>query len=291
MPYIKQEFIDRLLQDSDIVEVFHRFGDEPKKKGAYYFCISPFTAEKTGSCWVNQKTQRFKDFSSGKFGNVISYLMEKKTITYPEAIEELAKIQGKSLEYEKPEIAEQVQEKQKKQKELRKYLEALVPRFQEELKKLSPEHPAWLEIEKRKYTKEDVAEWKIGFAPGNGFMYKLFSEAGAVEIGKKLGLINDKNQDKLWNKLIYPIYDDKDKVCGFATRNLEEISDFAKWMNPAENELYHKDKIFFGFNFAKNAIAKQNRVWIVEGYNDVIAWHKNGIENTVAASETAISET
>ena len=136
MPYIKQEFIDRLLQDSDIVEVFHRFGDEPKKKGAYYFCISPFTAEKTGSCWVNQKTQRFKDFSSGKFGNVISYLMEKKTITYPEAIEELAKIQGKSLEYEKPEIAEQVQEKQKKQKELRKYLEALVPRFQEELKKL-----------------------------------------------------------------------------------------------------------------------------------------------------------
>ncbi|MDR2205777.1 MAG: DNA primase [Flavobacteriaceae bacterium] len=290
MPYIKQDFIDRLLQDSDILDVFQRFGDEPQRKGVNYFCTSPFNAEKTPSCLISQKTQRFKDFSSGKFGDVISYLMQKKTISYPEAIEELAKLQGKSIEYENPEIAEKIQEKQKKNAELRKYLEALVLKFQEELRKLPPGHPAWLELEKRKYNSEDIEEWKIGFAPGNGFIYNLFKDAGNVEAGKKLGLINDKNQDKLWNKLIYPIFDDRDKITGFATRNLDEISDFAKWMNPPENELYQKEKILFGLNIAKNAIVKQNRVWIVEGYNDVISFHKFGIENTVSVSGTALSE-
>lgn len=291
MPYIKEDFKDRLIQNADIVQVFHHFGDEPQKKGAHYFCNSPFAQEKTPSCWVNQRTQRYKCFSSGNSGDVINYIQHKLKCSFTEAVEELAKIQNTSVEYEKPELAEKKEAKAKAQKELRKYLEALVPKFQEELQKLPKEHPAWQDIAKRQYTEQDLNLWKIGYAPGSQFIYKLFSEAGAVEIGKKLGLINDKNQDKLWNKLIYPIYDEHDKICGFASRNLDDNSDFAKWMNPSENELYHKDRVLFGFNFAKNAIAKENRVWIVEGYNDVIAWQKLGIYNTIAASGTAISET
>ena len=136
MPYIKQDFIDNLLRDSDIVEVFRHFGDEPKKKGTNFFCSSPFTDEKTGSCWVQPKTQIFKDFSSGKSGNAITYIKHKKNCSYPEAIEELAKISGKSIEFEKPELAQKYQEKQKKQKDLRKYLEALHKKFKDELHKL-----------------------------------------------------------------------------------------------------------------------------------------------------------
>lgn len=291
MPYIKKEFIDNLLRSTDILDVFARYGDEPKKKGVHFFCKSPFKEENTASCCVKVKTQRYTCYSTGKSGDVITYIMHKHNCSYIEAIEELAKIKGMIVEYEKPENAEKYILKQNQQKELRKYLEALLPKFREELQKLPKDHAAWQDIDKRKYNTEDIADWEIGYAPGNQFIYNLFSQVGNVEAGKKLGLINDKNQDKLWNKLVYPIYDDKNLLCGFATRNLDDNPNYAKWLNPSENDLYHKEKILFALNQAKSAIIKQNRVWIVEGYNDVIAWHKYGLENTVASSGTAISTT
>lgn len=290
MPLIKQDFIDRLLQDADIVQVFQYFGEDVHKKGATYFCHSPWADEKTPSCAVYPKTQTFKDYSSGKQGDVLKYIIEKKSLTYPEAIQELAKMQGKIVEYEDSETSKHMEEKRQKEEDLRKYLEGLQKKFREELQKLPQDHAAWQEIAKRGYTAEDVKDWQIGYAPGSQFMYNLFSTAGNVEAGKKLGLINDKNQDKLWNRLIYPINDERGKISGFASRRLDDNADFAKWMNPAENDLYRKDRILYGLHMAKSAIVKQNRAWIVEGYNDVIAWHKSGIENTVAPCGTALTD-
>lgn len=289
MSYIKKEFIDRLISDADIVQVFSANEESLKKKGVTYQCLSPYATEKTASCVVFPKTQTFKDFSSGNSGNVITYLMHKKSLTYAQAVEELAKIQGKTVEYEKPEIAEKQKQKQAAEKDLRKYLESISKKFQEELFKLPEDHPAWKEIAKRKYTDDEVKFWELGYAPGNNFMYSLFSQFGSVEIGKKLGLINDKNQDKLWDKLIYPIYDDRGKITGFASRQLNEDPNFAKWMNPSENDLYHKSIQLFGLHLAKTAIIKQNRVFVTEGYNDVIAWHKYGLENTVGICGTAFT--
>ena len=290
MPLIKQDFIDTLIRDADIVQVFQQNGEEVKKKGTNFFCQSPFAEDKTASCWVQPKTQMFKDFSSGKSGNAIQYLMHKKSITYPEAIAELARSQGKTVEYEDSEYSEKQEKKLAKEKDLRKYLEGLQPKFQQELQNLPKDHAAWKEIAKRGYTEKEVKEWGIGYAPGNQFIYTLFSTVGNIEAGKKLGLINDKNQDKLWNRLVYPIYDDRNKLAGFASRQLDDNKDFAKWMNPSDNDLYRKDRIFYGLNFAKSAINKENRVWIVEGYNDVIGFHKFGIENTVAPCGTAVTE-
>lgn len=289
MSYIKKEFIERLISDADIVQVFNSKEDTLKKRGVNYFCISPYNSEKSASCMVSPKTQTFKDFSSGNSGNVITYLMHKSKITFTEAVEELAKMQGKTVEYEKPEVAEKQKQKQAVEKDLRKYIDAISKKFQEELQKLPADHSAWKEINKRKYTDEEVKFWELGYAPGNNFMYNLFSEFGSVEVGKKLGLINDKNQDKLWDKLIYPIYDDRSKLVGFASRKLDDNPNYAKWMNPSENDLYHKSSQLFGLHLAKTAIIKENRVYVVEGYNDVIAWHKYGIENTVGICGTAFS--
>jgi DNA primase len=288
MAYIKKEFIDRLIADSDIVQVFSA-KETVVRKGINYTCKSPYTDEKTASCMISPKMQIFKDFSTGKSGNVITYLMYKNNSSFIDAVEELAKMQGKTVEYEKPEIAEKQKQKQAEQKDLRKYLEAISLKFQEELNKLPKDHPAWQEINKRKYTDTEVKFWELGYAPGNGFMYQLFSDFGAVDIGKKLGLINDKNQDKLWEKLIYPIYDDRSKLIGFASRQLNNDPNFAKWMNPSENDLYHKSNQLFGLHLAKTAILKENRVFVTEGYNDVIAWHKNGLENTVGICGTAFT--
>lgn len=289
MAYIKQEFIDKVLQDADIIEVFHTYGDPVKKRGVNYFCKSPFTDEKSASCCVNPTTQLFKDFSSGKAGNIWTYIMHKNNCSYVEAIEDLAKKQGKTIEYEHPEIAEKIKVKKEKEQNLRKYLDALLVKFQNKLFELERSHPAWVEIKRRGYSDEDVKDWGLGYAPGNYFMYDLFSEAGNVEAGKKLGLINDANADKLFNKLIYPIRDERGQLTGFASRRLDNNDDYAKWMNPSENELYDKKQTLYGLNIAKNAIVKQNRVWIVEGYNDVIAWHLCGQENTVAVSGTAFT--
>ena len=98
MPLIKQDFIDTLIRDADIVQVFQQNGEDVSKKGSNFFCKSPFAEDKTASCWVQPKTQMFKDFSSGKSGDAIKYLMLKRNITYPEAIAELARSQGKTVE-------------------------------------------------------------------------------------------------------------------------------------------------------------------------------------------------
>ena len=123
------------------------------------------------------------------------YLKFKKNLSYVEVIEDLAKLQGKTVEYENSAIAEKIQEKKKKQQDLRKYLLAIQKKFKQELFNQPSDSPVWQEINKRGYSKEDVIYWDLGFAPGNQFMYKLFSEVGNVEAGKKLGLLNDKNND------------------------------------------------------------------------------------------------
>lgn len=289
MPLISKEFIDQLLYETDILHVFQQQGLALEKKGSAYWCKSPFKEEKTPSCQVKPNTQKFYDFSTEKGGNAVSLLMEKNNFTYVQAIEELAKMSGKAVQYETTEDSEKYREKREKSEEYRKFTKALNKKLQQELHKLPKTHDAWKEIAKRGYTDEEVKEYGLGFAPGSQFIYQLFSDKGAVEIGKKLDLITDKNQDKFFNCLVYPLSDDHDDVLGFARRRLDDNEAYGKWINPAETELYKKDRFLYGLNFAKTAIIKNKRVWLVEGYNDVIAWQKFGITNTVGTSGTALT--
>ncbi|MHA3046531.1 DNA primase [Riemerella anatipestifer] len=289
MPYIKKEFIDKVLFNTDILSVFQQLGIRVEKKGAHYWCLSPFKEEKTPSCQIKANTQRYIDYSSGISGDAVSLLMEVKRMTYPEAIEELAKMQGLQMEYESQADTDQYRAKRAKEKDLRKYLISLNKKFQENLYQLPKDHPAWQEIQKREYTDEVIKEWQIGYAPGDNFIYELFKKAGNVEAAKQLGLVNDKNNDKIWNRLTYPIFDSQDNIIGFAHRDLTGDKKSAKWMNPPETELYRKEKVLYGLNAAKNAIVKTGRVWLLEGYNDVIAWHRLGLENSVGICGTALT--
>lgn len=289
MPYISNEFIEALLCEVDIISVFQREGIELRKKGRHYFCLSPFNEEKTPSCMINAERQSFTDFSSDKRGNAITFLMEKKRMSYPEAIEELAKQVGKPVVYDKVENATAYQEKKQRADELKKYNKSLARKFQQELFKLDRSHPAWQEIKKRNYTEQEVKDYGLGFAPGHQFIYNLFAQNGAVQIGKDLDLITDKNQDKFFNVLVYPLIDELDNVLGFARRRLDDNKEFGKWLNPTETDIYKKDQFLYGLNFAKNSIYKENRVWLTEGYNDVIAWQKFGIPNTVGTNGTALT--
>lgn len=290
MALISDEFIERLLADVNIVTVIQKYCPDLKRKGAYYFCKSPFTKENTPSFCVREQTQTFKDFSSGKGGNVITFVMEHQGLSYPEAINLLAEFANKEVEYDTQEVSKAYIEKKERVKKLEPFLVAIQKKFVENLHALDKEHPAWQEIKRRGYNDETVNDWEIGYAPGNKFIYNLFKEAGAVDAGKKLGLINDNNQDKLWNRITYPIHDKLGKIVGFASRDLSGESNSAKWMNPAENEIYNKSSILFAHHRAAKMIAQTGKAWIVEGYNDVIAWHNANLFNTVSCCGTAITD-
>lgn len=291
MPYIKKQFIDALLSEkANIKEVISDYV-ELKKKGAHYFGLSPFVDEKTPSFCVNSVKQRFTDYSSGKSGNIVSFLMENNQLSYTEAIEEIAKKYNVAVEYENSEIAKEFIKKQLIKEDLRPVLLATLNQYYLHYKSLSNDHDAVKEVEgKRHYTKKTIADWQIGFAPGENFIFNLVKKSKKLVDAKKLGIVGDK-YDKYWHRIIYPIHDINGLLVGFAGRDIFGDKKAAKWINPPESELYQKNKIWFGLNRAKQSIVKTNEAYIVEGYNDVIAFHTNNVDNTIASCGTAITTT
>ena len=282
MSLIKNEFIDRLLAETDILDVFRKNNHEVKKLGANYVCKSPINAnERTESCIIDPRKQMFFDKSADVAGNAITYYTKVKKMEYRDAIFELAKINNLQVEFESDKDNVAYQEKKSKIDEYRPLLEATQKQFVEQLNQLDKSHPAWKEIKRRGYSAEVIKAYGIGYAPGGQFLYNLVSQSGKVTPAKELGLVNEKNYDRLFNRLTYPIFDKQNKLIGFASRSLDE-KDTVKWMNPVTSLLYNKSQQWYGINYALNQIAKTKIAWIVEGYNDVIAWQEHGIINTVS---------
>ncbi len=293
MPYIKRETIDKVYEAADLVQVIRDYV-ELKKSGSTYKGLSPFVKEKTASFMVSPAKGIWKDFSSGHGGNsAIDFLMKKDGLTYPEAIEILAKKYSIPLEYEDSKRAKAYAEKQKKKEALRPVLESTIRKYEEAFAALPATHPAKKEVyEHRGYTDAIVEEYRIGFAPGGRFIFELAQEAGRFDDAKKIGLISD-NGDKWVNRVIYPLIRSKGQsrfAVGLAGRRLDDNEKYAKWLNSADSALYSKDHFWYGLDKAKAEIVKRGEVWLVEGYNDVIAWQTHGIANTVAGCGTAITK-
>lgn len=294
MGYITKLCVEKIL---DAVRIEQVIGDyvQLKQSGPNYTGLSPFVDEKTPSFVVSPTKQIFKDFSSGKGGSAVNFLMEKLNISFPEAIEKLAQKYSIDIEYENPELAEKKRVELGKKEKLRETLNSVYALYRKEFDKLPTDHDARKEVEvKRWYNNEDILEWGIAYAPEN-FLYDKLKNAAKVNDGLALGLIKQGNYENKYDaytgRVIYPIHDANGLLIGLAGRSLKE-KPRSKWINPTvdqSNLLYQKSKVLFGYHKAKNEIRKRNEAFIVEGYNDVIAWHKYGCENTVAASGTAMS--
>jgi DNA primase catalytic core len=245
---------------------------------------------------VSPVKQIWKDFSSGKGGNIVNFLMELKGFSYTEAIEHLAKKYNENIQYENTEMAQKKAEQISLKEKIRPVLKATLEQYQKQFQLLPENHPAKLEvIQKREYTQDDIIEWGIGYAPEN-FLYDLLKNSAKVTQGIQLGLLGEGQHnvyDKYTNRVIYPIHDRNGLLIGLAGRDLSGKKEAAKWINPkvdADNILYDKSKVWFGMHKARTEIRKRNEAFIVEGYNDVIAMHKYGCINTVAPCGTAITE-
>lgn len=295
MGYIKESCKDKILETTHIEEVIGDF-IELKRAGANFKGSSPFTEEKTPSFMVSPARQMFKCFSTGKGGNAISFLMERG-MSYPEALEHLAKKYNIQIEYEAVEFSEKKVKQLEEKDKLRKVLKLVHDLYVQQYHNSTPEHPCRKEVEgKREYSKEKIIDWGIGFAPEN-FIYDKLKSSGYQKEGEALGLIHVSERgnkfDKYSNRVVYPIHDRNGLLIGLAGRDIAENSKMGKWINPpvnSENILYNKSRVFYGLHKAKMEMRRKSEVYIVEGYNDVIAFHSYGVENTVAPCGTAITD-
>lgn len=291
---IKQESIDKVLRDSVIEDVIGDFV-KLKKSGSSWKGKSPFTNEKTPSFYVVPSKSLFKDFSSGKGGGVIQFLMEQNK-TFPEAIEYLADKYNIELEYEETSVA--TEEIRDKKKEMFQVADWTAKQYHEYLQKTRPDWVVKELYSNRRITVDSVIQWKIGFAPHeDDFEWKFITsqliEKGQYEPACDLGLIKSKNgnnYDGYRNRVIIPIQDPSGRVIGFGGRKQEDgKKENPKYINTSDCLIYNKSEVLFGLNYARNEMARSKKAILVEGYWDVIKLHQAGINTAVASCGTSFT--
>ena len=290
---ISRPTIARILETADIVEVIGDFVNL-KKAGQNYKGLSPFTDEKTPSFFVSPSKNIFKCFSSGKGGNVVSFLMEHEHFTYPEALKFLAK--RYNIEVEEEEQTPEDKEAESEREALYNLSAFAQKYFTEQLWDTETGRAIGLEYFKERDLKEDtITKFQLGYSPDEWDAFTKHAQEGGykLEYLEKTGLsiIKDEKQyDRFRGRVIFPIHNLSGRVLGFGGRTLKSDKNIPKYVNSPESDIYLKSKILYGLYFAKGPIIKEENCYLVEGYTDVISLHQAGFENVVSSSGTALTE-
>ncbi len=289
---IAQSTIDKVYEIARVEEVI---GDyvQLKKSGANYKGLSPFNSEKTPSFMVSPVKQIWKDFSSGKGGNVVAFLMEHEHFTYPEAIRYLAK--KYNVEIEETEQSSEEKEQMNRRESLYLVNKFAQEQFSKDLVEFSEGMAIGLTyLKERGFTDETIQFFGLGYAAEQrDHFYKRATKAGyAEEYLVETGLVikNERGAvDRFRGRVIFPIRSMAGRVQGFGGRILSSTTKTAKYLNSPESEIYHKSQVLYGIYEAKKAIAKEDVCYLVEGYTDVIQMYQKGVENVVSSSGTALT--
>ena len=293
---IKQKSIDSVMASVRIEEVVGDFVSL-RKQGQDFVGICPFHDDKNPSLHVSPRLGIYKCFVCDAAGNPVKFLMEHEKMTYPEAIEYLAKKYGIPLEYERNESDEERQ-----QRSLRESLlivnEFAQKYFMEQLRNTEEGKLMGMAYLKERGFKDDtIDKFGLGYCPDgwDNFTKAALEKGYKEEYLTELGLTGKSQSGKLYDiyrgRVIFPIHNDAGKVIGFGGRILKKDGkDPRKYVNSRENTIYHKSDTLYGIYFAKNAIHKQQNVYLVEGYTDVISMHESGVENVVASSGTSLTQ-
>lgn len=294
MTFIPEDILEQIRRDADIVEII---GDylNLRKRGKNYIGLSPFTNEKTPSLVVSPEKQIFKDFSSGKGGNVFTFLMEYKRITFIEAVQELAEKLSITLPTQSSGQQKLGTEKISKRKKILELLED-VKKFYVNSMRLDENHTAIEYFMKRGFTGEIQAKYELGYSPNNweatanylrskGYSEQLMLESGVIGKSK-----SGKLYDRFKGRAIFPIKNHLGKIIGFGGRDLSNDPKAAKYINSPQSTIYDKSDVLYGFYEGMDSIRNQETLILVEGYADVITLSQAGVENVVAVSGTALTE-
>ena len=290
---ISKATIDTVFETARVEEVIGDFV-QLKRAGSNFKGLSPFSDERSPSFMVSPAKGIWKDFSSGKGGNAVAFLMEHSHFTYPEAIRFLAK--KYNIEIEETEQTDE----EKANTDVRESM-YLVSEFakdyfhntllhSEEGKAIGLSY-----FKERGFTSETIKKFSLGYSPQtwDAFTKEALGKGYKLEFLESTGLTipkgDDRPFDRFKGRVMFPIQSMSGRVLGFGGRILGNDKKAAKYLNSPESDIYHKSKVLYGIFQSKQAIAKQNNCYLVEGYTDVIQFNQAGIENVVASSGTALT--
>ncbi len=294
MARIPAHIVDQIYNSTDIVDVV---GDylQLKKRGANYWALSPFVNEKSPSFSVNSQKGIYKDFSSGKGGNAVNFLMEMEGFSYVEALRHLAK--KYNIELEEEEESEEQRVSRDQRESLYIVNEFAARWFHEQLMESDEGRRIGLSYFKERGILEATIEaFQLGYAPdawqaladaatARQYQEAYLEELSLVSRSEK----NGKLFDRFRGRVMFPITNASGKVVGFGGRILGSQKDVAKYINSSESSIYHKGQVLYGLYQARQAIRNQDLCILTEGYMDVILLAQSGINHVVASSGTALT--
>jgi len=288
---IDQQTINQIFDSADIVEVISDFVTL-KKSGANYKGLSPFSNEKTPSFMVSPSKGIFKDFSSGKGGNVVGFLMEHEKLSYPEALRYLAQRYNIAIE-EKELTADEIQQRNERES-LMAVTAFATSYFVSQLDSDEGRAIGLAYFRNRGFRDDILKKFEAGYSLEKRTAFT--EEAGKNGYKRsylvKTGLSIERDDymfDRFAGRVIFPIHSLSGNVIGFGGRTLKSDKNIAKYLNSPESDIYHKSKVLYGLFQAKKTIVSDERCFLVEGYTDVISMHQAGIKNVVASSGTALT--
>ena len=290
---IDQATVDRIMDAAQIVDVVSEFVTL-RRRGVNYVGLCPFHNEKTPSFSVSPSKGVCKCFSCGKGGNVVHFIMEHEQLNYYEALKWLAKKYG--IEIKERELSYEEKQAQSVRESLFLVNDFANNYFQDILHN----HPDGQAIgmsyfRQRGFRDDIIKKFQLGFSTES--RDALFQEAKKKGFNTdylvKTGLCYTRDdgqvRDRFWGRVMFPVHTLSGKVVAFGGRVLKTDSKVAKYVNSPESEIYHKSRELYGIYFAKQAIVKQDKCFLVEGYTDVISMHQAGVENVVASSGTSLT--
>jgi len=284
--------IDRIFEASRVEEVIGEFV-QLKRSGTNLKGLSPFTEEKSPSFMVSPVKQIWKDFSSGKGGNAVSFLMEHEHYTYPEALRWLAK--KYNIEIEETQLDEEQKQSVDERESMYVVSNYAKDYFHQNLFENEEGKSIGLTyFKERGFREETIKKFQLGFSLNqwDAFTNQALSKGYDLKYLEKTGLTivkENRNIDRFKGRVMFPIHSMSGRVLGFGGRILDSTEKAAKYLNSPASDIYDKSKVLYGIFYAKQAIAKENNCYLVEGYTDVITLHQSGIENVVSSSGTALT--
>ena len=289
---ISKATIDQVFDTARVEEVIGDFV-QLKKSGSNFKGLSPFSEERTPSFMVSPVKQIWKDFSTGKGGTSVSFLMEHEHFTYPEAIKYLARKYNIEIE----ETIQTDSDKEAAGERESMYLVSEFARtyYQNTLHKTDQGKAIGLSyFKERGFTDETIQDFQLGFSTDawSGLTDSALKKGYKLKYLESTGLSivkGEKQFDRFKGRVLFPIHSMSGRVLGFGGRILAKNEKAAKYLNSPESDIYHKSKVLYGIYYAKQTIAKEDNCFLVEGYTDVIQFHQKGIKNVVSSSGTALT--
>lgn len=285
--------IDHIFEAADIVEVISEFVSL-KKRGVNWIGLCPFHNEKTPSFTVSQAKGIFKCFGCGKGGNVVNFIMEHESLSYPEALKWLAV----KYHIEISEKEETPEEKQKKdERESMMIVSSFAQKyFSDFLWKEEEGRTIGLSyfLQQRGLHENIIKKFNLGYCPKgkDKFTQEALRQGYKMNFLEKTGLTIKRDEwirDRFAGRVIFPIQGLAGRIIGFGGRILINNDKTAKYLNSPESDIYHKSNALYGIYHAKRAITQKDKCFLVEGYLDVLSMHQSGIENVVASSGTSLT--